>query len=241
MMEIFLVPDAPPDAERLALGGAGARHVCKVLRHRPGDRVRATDGRGTEFELELTAVSPTRVEGRVTRRRQRPREPRCRLGLAQAVLKGDKLAQVVEAATELGVSEVVPFTSERTVAELNAARQTRLGHVAASGLETSMRTVLPQIAGCATFDGLVGRTRDYERTVVAYEGEHRAGIDKVLDADVRSVLVVVGPEGGFAEGEVERLRQVGAGVFTLGPRRLRAETAATVAVALCLQRLGDLG
>ncbi|MEO0086129.1 MAG: RsmE family RNA methyltransferase [candidate division WOR-3 bacterium] len=63
----------------------------------------------------------------------------------------------------------------------------------------------------------------------------------MIPAGTSSVLAVVGPEGGFSDGEIGRLRQAGVGVFSLGPRRLRAETAATVVVALCLQRLGDLG
>uniref|UniRef100_A0A7C4CBC4 Ribosomal RNA small subunit methyltransferase E n=1 Tax=candidate division WOR-3 bacterium TaxID=2052148 RepID=A0A7C4CBC4_UNCW3 len=240
-MEIFFAPEAMPDAETIIFGGNTARHISRVMRHRPGDVVKATDGRGTEFELKLTAVGVSRVEGRVLGRRMRPTEPRHKVALAQALLKGRGLAQVVETATELGVSEVIPFLSERTVAKMSAVRRSRLQHVAVSGLETSMRTVLPCIADCVSFEGLLGRMTEFDMTVVAYEGECRFGIDDVLDKDVRSVLAVVGPEGGFSELEIDRLKVTGAKVFSLGPRRLRAATAASTVVALCLQRLGDLG
>lgn len=240
-MEIFYVPDAAPDCGVLTIRGTTARHISRVLRHRPGDRVLATDGKGLELKLELMVVSPSRVEGRVLDRMTRPREPRCRVALAQALLKGDKLAQVVEAATELGVTEVIPFVSERTVARLGAVRQSRLTHVAVSGLETSARTVLPRISECVSLAGLLGRIADYECAVVAYEREHRSGVEDVLRVDVDSVLAIVGPEGGFSEDEICRLERAGAGVFSMGPRRLRAETAATAVVAICLQRLGDLG
>lgn len=241
MKEIFLVTQNLPAAGQLVIGGSAARHISRVLRHTAGDRVMVTDGHGTELTVELSAVSATRVEGKVLGQRLRPREPRHSVVLAQALLKGDKLAEVVETVTELGVVEVIPFVSRRTVAQLSSGRLKRLYHVAASGLETAMRTVLPRISDCVVFNGLLERISAAGQALVAYEGETRQGIDDVLDADADSVLLVVGPEGGFSDDEVDRMKQAGAETFSLGPRRLRAETAAAVAVALCLQRFGDLG
>ncbi|MBM3315163.1 16S rRNA (uracil(1498)-N(3))-methyltransferase [candidate division WOR-3 bacterium] len=241
MIEVFYAGDAAPDSERVAFGGAEARHICRVLRHRSGDRVRATDGRGTEFELELDLVTARRVEGRVLGRSRLSREPRKRLALAQALLKGDRLAAVVEAATEIGVSEVVPLLTERVVARPGPGRLERLRQVAVSGLKTSARTVLPRIAPVTDVAGLAGRIAEFGQTLVAYELESGHGLDDVLDRSADSFLLVVGPEGGLTGQEVLTLTRAGASCFSLGPRRLRAETAAAVGAALCLQALGEMG
>lgn len=240
MIEIFYASGAAPDAERLVFAGAEARHISRVMRHRKGDRLLATDGRGTEFDLELDVVSPTRVEGRVRATRRLSREPKRRVVLAQALLKGDRLAEVVEAATELGVSEVVPFVSERVVARTSAARLRRLEQVAVSGLKTSARTVVPVIAAGTDVAGLARRAAEFDQALLAYELERSQSLARVFERDARSTLLVVGPEGGFAEHEVATLRQAGVRCFTLGPRRLRAETAAVTATALCLHLLGEM-
>jgi 16S rRNA (uracil1498-N3)-methyltransferase len=240
VIEVFYTGDATPESERIAFTGAEARHICRVLRHRPGDRVRATDGRGNEFELELDVVRPQRVEGRVVARSRMSREPRKRLALAQAVLKGDKMAEVVETATEIGVSEVIPLLTERVVARIGP-RPERLRQVAVSGLKTSARTVLPDIAAATDVAGLARRMAEFGQTLVAYELEKSQGLDGLLDRSADRILLVVGPEGGFTEKEVAVLTAAGARCFSLGPRRLRAETAAAVGAALCLQALGEMG
>ena len=240
-MELFYVPDVRLDTERLVLTGPEVRHIVKVLRHRVKDRIFVTDGNGNEVTLELTEVGKTRVAGRVVARKRSPREPRHRVGIAQAILKGDKLAQVVEGVTELGGYEVIPLCTERVVGRMSQTKRERLRHVAGARLESSTRTVLPRIAEPVDITGLTGRMGDYEQTLVAYEEVSGPGLTDVLNRRIGSVLVVIGPEGGFEPGEIDRLKAAGASCFSLGPRRLRAETAAVVAAALCLHALGDLG
>ncbi|MEO0079834.1 MAG: RsmE family RNA methyltransferase [candidate division WOR-3 bacterium] len=240
-MEVFCFPGLEPDKERLVLTGPVVRHIARATRHRALDRVLITDGKGSELEVELVRVLKSRIDARVLARKVGPREPRHRLGIAQAILKGDKLAKVVEGVTELGAAEFIPVWTRRVVGRLSPLRLERLRKVAMAGVESSARSVVPRIAEPVDITGLLSRMRDYERTLVAYEGEQGNGIDGLLAPNGDSVLVVVGPEGGFEDFEVARLRAAGAHCFSLGPRRLRAETAAVVAAALCLHELGDLG
>jgi 16S rRNA (uracil1498-N3)-methyltransferase len=214
--------------------------VGRVLRHRAGDVIYVTDGRGKEYEVALDLVARDRVAGAVRRTRVRPREPRHRVGLAQAVLKGDKLAQACEGATELGISEFIPLRTARTVGRLGDARLERLRQVSLAAMKSCTGTVLPEISPADGLDALVRRFSGYDQVIVAYEEERHSGLARMLRPDVGSVLLVVGPEGGFEPEEVCRLRQTGAETFTLGPRRLRAETAGVVAAAALLQLLGDL-
>jgi len=232
---------ARPDNGRLAIDGAEARHISRVMRHRRGDRIAVTDGAGCEYGIELESVGTERVVGRVVETGVMQREPAHRLALAQAVLKGDKLDQVCEQATELGICALIPLRTERTIGRLGERKHSRLRSAALAGLKSSTRTVLPQIDVEHDLAALARRTGEFDQALVAYEEERGAGLVDVIRRDARSVLVVVGPEGGFTSDEVETLKRSRMTSFSLGPRRLRAETAAVATVAAVLQMLGDLG
>jgi len=237
--EFFFWPEEPEDG-RLVIGGAEAKHISRVMRHKPGDRVAVTDGAGNEHQVELTDVSPSTVSGKVLSTAQRPREPRHRVVLAQAILKGDKLATVVEQAAELGVSEIVPLLTARTIGRLTAAREQRLRKVALSGMKSSTGAVLLKLEPAMDLGRLSERIRACDQTLVAYEDERHATLAETLRPRVDSVMIVIGPEGGFEPEEIALLRTAGAAVFGMGPRRLRAETASLVATAAAMQLLGDL-
>ncbi len=237
-MELFFCPERPVHG-RVELRGAEAGHISRVLRHRPGDLIHVTDGQGSEYEVVLDSVTRERVSGTVKKTRVRPREPRQRIGLAQAVLKGDKLARVCEGATELGITQFIPAVTARTVGRLGEARRARLRQVALAALKSSTGTMLPDITPVTDLEGLVGLAEQYDQTVVGYEEERCARLSSVLRPDAGSVLVVIGPEGGFEPQEISFLSRAGAGVFTLGPRRLRAETAGVVAVGAVMQLLDE--
>ncbi len=238
-MELYYSPTLF-DEKRVRLTGPEARHISRVLRHRAGDVIWVTDGRGRECEVLLDSIGRDLVTGNVQKTRVRPREPVHRIGLAQAVLKGDKLSQVCEAATELGITEFIPVRTARTVSRLSGPRLQRLRQVALAAMKSSTGTVLPEIGPGVDLEGLLQAAGRYDQTLVAYEEERCSELASVLKPDAGSLLIVIGPEGGFEPDEVARLKQVGAGSFTLGPRRLRAETAGVVAVAAVLQLLGEM-
>jgi 16S rRNA (uracil1498-N3)-methyltransferase len=231
----------PPEDGQLAITGPEARHISRVMRHEVGSVIGVVDGAGAEYEVELTAVTANRVVGRVLSSTRDAREPEHRVAIAQAVLKGDHLAQVCAQATELGVSRIIPFQSARTVGRLSPARLERLRAVALAALKSSTRTMLPLIDAPGEFDRLLKLDGEFDQVLVAYEDETGPGLGAVLKRDVRSALIVVGPEGGFEPAEIDALKAAGAVPFTLGPRRLRAETAAVAAATMTLGLLGELG
>lgn len=239
-MALFFLEQAPRPDGITVIAGDEAKHLSRVLRYKPGDIVFATDGQGTEYELELVSVTPVRTTGRVRATRVRPREPRIRLVLAQSVIKGDRMAELVQSVTQLGVAEIVPFTSARTVAGLKQARLEHLRRTMREAVKCSMRTVLPLLSEPVSLSELLGRTKEFDAAVAAYEGEEDAGLADVLGPQAESVLLVVGPEGGFAPEEVAAMQAAGIRSFSMGPRRFRAETAASAAVTLVLSHLGEL-
>jgi 16S rRNA (uracil1498-N3)-methyltransferase len=231
----------PPKEGVLTITGPEARHISRVMRHEVGNVIGVIDGAGRELQVELTAVTANRVVGRVLDSMVGAREPKHRVAIAQSVLKGDHLAQVCAQATELGVSRIVPFQSARTVGRLSPARLERLRAVSLAALKSSTRTMLPVIDAPVEFSRLLRLDGEFDQVLVAYEDETGPGLDVVLKRNAHSVLVVVGPEGGFEPEEVDALKGAGATSFTLGPRRLRAETAAVTVAAMTLGLLGDLG
>jgi 16S rRNA (uracil1498-N3)-methyltransferase len=239
-VELYYWAGAPEDG-KVVIGGPEARHIARVMRHKPGDVVRVADGSGRELEVELAEVKSERVAGRVVSSRRNLREPGHRVAIAQAVLKGDKLAHVCEQAVEVGVSEVIPFESRYTVGRLSPAKLGRLNAISLAAMKSSTRTSLPKVGAAVGLKDVAARAAEFDQALVAYEDETGPGLAEALDRKAGSVLLVVGPEGGFETDEIAALKQAGVISFTLGPRRLRAETAAVAAAALALGLLGDLG
>ncbi len=224
------------------LRGAELRHLRDVLRMRRGARIEVFDGEGGSFVAEVAAIGASAADLTVLDAVDRRTESPLALTLAVAIAKGAKLDWVVEKATELGVSRIVPFTCERTIPERAefASRGRRWRRIAAVAAAQSGRTVSPQLDEVVNFPDIVQRARRHDRSLLFWE----RGVDALgarQQAGVRDVLVATGPEGGFTEAEAADAQAGGFTICTLGPRILRAETAALAAVALAQHRWGDLG
>ena len=214
----------------VALSGAEAHHLAVVLRVQPGAPVRAFDGRG----LEASGVVGRLEEGRVVLELDPPEpsalEAARRLTLAVALLKGDKLADVVRQGTELGAVAFWPFRSERgEVPFLSEAKLARLRRVAQEAAKQSGRSFVPEVAPAVALaelplPGLA---------LVAQPGAS-LNVREAVPAEALELTLVSGPEGGLSEAEVEALRLRGARAVRLGARILRAETAPLALAAALL-------
>ena len=221
-----------------------AHHLGRVLRLGPGDIVQAVDGHGHELTVRLTAVDALGARGLVLSRTARPTESPLDLTLVQGIVKGDKLEGIIRMATELGVCRVVPVVTERTIARAAPARWPhrleRWRRVAKEAAKQSGRAVIPDVEPPRPLPEWLA-LRPQGLVVCFWEGATDSP-DAILPAGgVDRASVIVGPEGGFSEGEVTRLRAAGSLVAGLGPRILRADTAGPVALALLQSRYGDLG
>ncbi len=224
-MHRFFVDRAP--AERAVLSGEQARQIATVLRLQPGERI-ALVADGTEHEVELQAIAPGQVTGKVVARRAVTTELSFRLTLAFAVLKGDRSEEIVEASSQLGVTRLVPFMSERSVVrDLSPAKRERWTKIAREAAETSHRGIAPAIgplvAWPALLDGL-------DHPIVLWEEATEPRLVDALSAG--DPTLVVGPEGGLTADEIAMAKSRGATVASLGRRILRAEIAAIAAVAI---------
>ncbi|HSD65595.1 MAG TPA: 16S rRNA (uracil(1498)-N(3))-methyltransferase [Vicinamibacteria bacterium] len=238
----FHAPGAAPGA-RVDLPEHTARHAREVLRLRAGAAVRVFDGAGSEFEAVLDEVSRRTVSARLRHPvLPRPESP-FRLVLAVSPLKGDRMELVVQKATELGVAEIWPVVTFRTDAAarpaLRGSREERWDRVASGAAEQCGRAVVPHVPPTTTLDGLLARPFDGARVVLLETSGPPALASLEVDPSV-PLLLLVGPAGGFEAREAEALRAASFAPASLGPRILRAETAAVAAVAIAQARWGDL-
>lgn len=233
----FHVSEAAPGA-RVTFPEHSAHHAREVLRLRPGSAVRVFDGQGTEFEGMIERITREGVTASLTGPvPSRPESP-LRVILAVSPLKGDRMETVIQKATELGVHEVWPVILARTDAvarpALQGSRTERWERVASGAAEQCGRAVVPRIAPTLTFTGFLATS--FEGTRIVF----REGAEALPRGNRSSHLVLIGPAGGFEDAERSRLRDSGFEERSLGPRILRAETAA-IAVITALQVLsGDL-
>ncbi len=242
-MHRFFVPPDTISGEEVRLGGDLAHQIVRVLRLRRGERILLLNAKREEYDVELLEVGAEQVTGRVVGRREASREPLLHLTLAQGLLKGDHFEEVVEAATQLGAAMIRPFVSERCVVrEVSAQKAQRWLRVATEAAETSLRTVVPEIAEVVAWADLCRGADIAHGFIVPWEGEkvrqlHEALREiRIAHAGIESlrVVIAVGPEGGVTHEEALLAEEHGAHVVTLGPRVLRSEIAAVAAVAQVL-------
>jgi 16S rRNA (uracil1498-N3)-methyltransferase len=231
-MHRFFVDSAP--AERAFLTGEQARQIATVLRLKPGERIVLVADL-VDHEVELQAVAPAQVTGKVVARRPVATELAFRLTLALPVLKGDRSEEIVEATSQLGVSRFVPFTSARSVVrELSAAKRERWQKIAREAAETAHRGAIPRVDELVPWGALFVRLDG--RVVVCWEEATGPRLAEVsLNGDVS---IVTGPEGGLSSDEIDMARSHEAAIASLGARILRAETAAIAAVAMLVGARG---
>jgi 16S rRNA (uracil1498-N3)-methyltransferase len=243
----FFFPSGQLQGNQATISGQEFDHLRRVLRLRPGNPVTLFDGRGWEHEGVIESLDADRAVVAVSRSYRPERESPLDVTLAQGLGKGDKMDLVVEKATELGVSRLIPFLSAYTVPKLDKRRleirQERWRKIALSAAKQSGRTRVPDMVELREFSAVIGEPWPCELKLLFWEKEPEGSLLQLRTEHphVRSVLLVVGPEGGFSAGEAEQARRQGFRSIHFGRRTLRTETAAlaTLSVVQCLW--GDLG
>lgn len=245
-MRRFVVPPDAIDGDRVRFDADEAHHLARVLRLRPGAIVEAADGGGRVFSVRLEGVRPGEAWGTILGEVPASRESPCAITLAQAILKGERMAWLVQKATELGVARLVPVETARVVARTPAeragGRQRRWERVAREAVKQCGRGVVPVVEPPRGLAAVLAEAGAHDVTWLCWEGGGLPLASLAREAGrPRRVLLLVGPEGGFTEDEVAQARAAGARLVGLGPRILRAESAGLVALVLCQHLFGDLG
>ena len=245
---------APPiafasDERTVSLGADEARHARGVLRLQPGDEVYVFDGAGKEFRCAVREFSRDSAVLDVLEEVEpaRPESP-LKLTLGIALLKGEKFDLVVQKATELGASRIGPVTTSRADVRLSNGEDgqrkvTRWQRIALEAAKQSGRARLMEIDEPVDFKSLLARRNGEGELRLMFaerNGTSLANVTQDSPSDFPRVFALIGPEGGWADEEIELAREAGWQIVTMGGRTLRAETAAIAIVALLQHRFGDL-
>ncbi len=228
------------EAEEVELRGADYRHLAKVLRVDIGSSVLLLDNSGRAREATVTAVTSQEVTLQNNAYIEVATEPQVEITILQAIGRGDRFDEVLQHCTEAGASRFVPVLSRRSMVDIPAERVPdrveRWRKIVRGAAEQSMRTRLPEITGPLPLEIALEREVRGELLMLHTVGSRKPIGDMEL-MNAAAVTVAVGPEGGWAGDEVELALEAGATPVTLGPRVLRTETAALVAVTQILFQL----
>ena len=235
-MHHFFVSDIQGD--RVVFSAEQAHQMGRVLRLQPGARVVVLDNAGWQYEAELVEVG-RRATAVLHHKQPAANEPRAQLTLYQALLKRDNFEWVLQKGTEIGVTRFVPLLTARTVAQ-PPHKADRWQRILTEAAEQSRRGRIPALAEPLRLEDAWPQAQTADLALLPWEGASGETLAGALAGKRPSTLALfIGPEGGWTEAEVADGRAGGILPVTLGPRILRAETAAIVAAALVMHTLGE--
>jgi 16S rRNA (uracil1498-N3)-methyltransferase len=231
----------------LSIKGAEARHINRVLRMAPGDMILLMDAKGSRCEAVIESACRHAVHVRIAKTLAPPIPSPIEITLCQALLKAKAMDFVIQKASELGVHEILPFASERTVVrtdpDKHAAKTGHWREIAVNASKQSNRHKPPEVRLPCSMPQLFERWRGKNALkLILWEDENARDLKSLLRGSVplQKVVGIIGPEGGFSAEEVMSIRQGGFYSVSLGRRVLRAETAAISFVAILQYEWGDL-
>lgn len=239
---------APPDqieGKSLRLTGAEARHAVSVCRLGAGEMITVCDGAGNAYDCEIATANSREVTATVIRAHRQLGEPLVHITLAVGVGKPANFDWVVEKAVELGVSRIVPLRAAQSPSgiggeQASERRAERWRRLVLGAMKQSLRSLRPQVDEITDVSAIAPLIEDHQYALVADPDGERLDLAGQTAQRITRALVILGPESGFTVDERRAITGAGALPFTLGARRLRAETAAIAALTLILRELGDL-
>ena len=241
----FFVSEEQINGENAYIEGSDVNHIANVLRMKPGEELLISVKGDWDYRCKIVDIETDRVNLKVLESMEQ-RELPVNITLLQGIPKSDKLEMIIQKAVELGVSEIIPVKTKRVVVKIDEkkvdTKVNRWNAIAESAAKQSKRSIVPKVYEPMSIDNALEIVKDFGVKLIPYENAD--GIDKtrkILDNmdKTKNIAVFIGPEGGFEESEVERIKNSGFEVITLGKRILRTETAGLALLSNIMIRLED--
>lgn len=237
---LFFAYPANISADEIILCDTEAYHACKVIRLKKGDQTQVFDGNGYVYRVQVSdMVSTKRIHTQILDREHIAPAHTFSLCLVQALAQRHKFDFIIEKATELGVDSIIPFYTERTAYTIRPKEKekvhTRWQTIAIQAAKQSRRYALPRIHEPMSFDSFIEIIKEYECAIMLSPGASEPIADLVgaiKDKRFKSVLVMIGPEGGFTDEETTRASCAGARPVSLAPNILKTDTAAIAVISI---------
>ena len=242
-MQQFFADPSWIQGNNIYIEGADVNHMKNVLRMKPGEDVRVSDGGGKTYLCCVSAYEEKRAVLDILKALDSDTELPSRIVLFQGLPKGDKMEWIIQKAVELGAYSVVPFAAKRSVVKLDekkaVKKQLRWQLLAKGAAEQSGRSIIPEVKNVLTFADALDVSKELDVLLIPYElEEDMKETARIIDAirPGQSVGIFIGPEGGFEEEEVELAKSAGAYPVSLGKRILRTETAGLTVLSVLMYK-----
>jgi len=238
---LFLPPEKLTE-EKIMITGDEARYLSLVLRAMPGDKIIIFDGSGCKYECRILKVHKKEVVAEKIKKELYSAESPISITLAQGLPKSGKMDFIIQKATELGVSIIVPLITERSQLR-HTEKVARWRKIAVSASQQCGRDKIPEVCEPVEFEKFIRNTPLTPLDIIFSEEQNERNLKKVLTdfKDAKNITLLIGPEGGFSIEEVSSAVGKGFIEASLGPRILRTETAPLTAISIIQYELGDIG
>lgn len=240
MYRFFVTPEQTK-GEYITITGSDVNHIKNVLRMKCGTKITISDGQDKEYYCIIDLIEDDRVLAKIEDIEGTSAELSTKITLFQGLPKSDKLELIIQKAVELGVYEIVPVKTKRSVVKLDVKKQAkkteRWNNIALSAAKQAKRSVIPVVREIMTFDEAIAYGKNLSMNIIPYEDAQgivhsKEVIDGVFGKE--SLGIFIGPEGGFEEKEVGKAMAVGIEPITLGHRILRTETAGITTLSIIM-------
>lgn len=250
MHRFFVLPEQIED-KTISIKGEDLKHIKDVLRLAKKDRVEVVS-EGVVYLSEIHDITNNEVLVKIIDSKKGKSEPPIDIYLYQGLPKSSKMDFIVQKATEIGVKKIFPIITNRTVVKIKNKKKEknkvdRWNKICEESSKQSKRDFIPEVNSIIDFKEMITLLReeiskDENCILVPYEMEENKGIKNIVnDKSNKKIHLVIGPEGGFEEKEIEELEKIGGEIISLGPRILRTETAGLVAMTIIMYEFGDMG
>ena len=240
----FFVEKEQIGEKTIRIIGSDVNHIRNVLRMKPGEEILISDGEKKEYHCEIKTLDPEYVEALIMFVKEEGLELPSKVYLFQGLPKNDKMELIIQKAVELGVYAVVPVATKRAVVKLDdkkeAKKLVRWQSISESAAKQAKRLIIPEVMPVMSFKEAVAFSQTMDVRLIPYElAENMAYTRQVLSQikPGQSIGILIGPEGGFAEEEVELALNSGMETITLGKRILRTETAGMTVLSILMYLL----
>ena len=213
-------------------------HIKNVLRMNIGDKIQICDKKtGESYLAEIHSIDKEKVNCTIIKELDN-NEPFLNITIFQGIPKADKMDYIVQKSTELGAKKIVPVEMKYCVAKLNNPEKKieRWRKIAEASAKQCKRNIIPKIESAIDIRELIDEIKDYDLTIVAFENEKEHTLKSILDnnKDIKSIAIIIGPEGGISPEEIELFMKNNVKIASLGNRILRTETAAIAILAMIM-------
>ena len=242
-MPKFFVKPEQIQQDYIKIYGEDVKHITKVLRLNENDIIIICDGCGNDYTVSIEEIQKNEISTKIISKKLSLTEPPIKVILYQGLPKSAKMEYIIQKCTELGIAKIVPVVTKRTVVKLDPKSREhkveRWKKISYEAAKQSNRGIIPSIDYPISFDEAVNEMKNTDLSIICYERAEDLRLKDLLrkHLSAQTISIMIGPEGGFDDEEIEKAQLQGLNIVGLGPRILRTETAGSAVLAMLMYEL----